>query len=241
MPERIGRAGSFEHEFVRLWNAGWLDDFAGKRVLEIGPRHGVHSRQIAHYLHPSEFVMVQRPETHIKARDPEEWLPEVQSACNARLVMGDLIYLDTSAFEPFDLVWCCGVIYHNVEQFRMMRQLWELCAMDGGVVVEAEIVRNPKLRDLPIVQIFWPHTFHDKPTITHLPSVGALKAWMGMVGFDHIHEWQKVWPNKAGRALLTGRKHNTEIPYEFAKAAPRTDGVLKRRVDYAPGDKWRID
>src|SRR3989442_11286959 len=38
----------------------------------------------------------------------------------------------SSRLEPFDVVWCTGVLYHNPEQLRMVRRLSDLLKPGGA-------------------------------------------------------------------------------------------------------------
>src|SRR5207244_9520166 len=65
---------------------------------------------------PCELVLLDLPEKNELVRD---WLLEVESRAPTRYVQGNLLYLEPeelAALGRFELVWCCGVLYHNVEQ-----------------------------------------------------------------------------------------------------------------------------
>jgi 2-polyprenyl-3-methyl-5-hydroxy-6-metoxy-1,4-benzoquinol methylase len=143
-----------EHRVVfdRLSRLGYLDELAGKRILEIGPKHGLDSLRLAG-LDPAELVLVDLPEKTPLVR---EWLPQVQVIANTRYVEGNLLYLSPSELGDlgkFDLVWCLGVLYHNAEQLRLIRRLRSLCT--GLVVIESEI--DPSSENL--VRLHWPDTW----------------------------------------------------------------------------------
>ena len=110
--------------FERLSELGALRGFAEKRILEIGPKHGLDSRLLAG-LDPEELVLLDLPEKTSRVRD---WLPEVHT--NTRYIEGNLLYLspdELAELGTFDLVWCLGVLYHNAEQLRLIRRLRSLC------------------------------------------------------------------------------------------------------------------
>ncbi len=175
----------------------------GGRILEIGPKHGLDTRLLA-TLEPRELVTVDLPE---KADEIASWLPEVPVA---RHVEANVLYLgerERAELGRFDLVWCLGVIYHNVEQLRLLRRLYELTAESGLVVVESATTRNRILAGRNVVELHWPETYRSVPTITHLPSRRAIASWLEMVGFADVRirevysrslRWQRV--------VLTGRR-----------------------------------
>lgn len=182
----------------------------GGRILEIGPKHGLDTRLLA-TLEPRELVTVDLPE---KADTIASWLSEVPVA---RHVEANVLYMgerERAELGRFDLVWCLGVLYHNVEQLRLLRRLYELTADGGLVVVESATTRNRLLAGRNAVELHWPETYRSVPTITHLPSRRAIAAWLEMVGFTDVRirdvysralRWQ--------RAVLTGRRAPADSAY----------------------------
>jgi SAM-dependent methyltransferase len=182
----------------------------GGRILEIGPKHGLDTRLLA-TLEPRELVTIDLPE---KADTIASWLPEVPVA---RHVEANVLYLserDRAELGRFDLVWCLGVLYHNVEQLRLLRRLYELTAERGLVVVESATTRSRILAGRNVVQLHWPKTYRGVPTITHLPTRRAIASWLEMAGFADVRirdvysrslSWQ--------RAVLTGRRDPADSAY----------------------------
>lgn len=182
----------------------------GGRILEIGPKHGVDTRLLA-TLEPRELVTVDLPE---KADTIASWLPEVPVA---RHVEANVLYMgerERAELGRFDLVWCLGVLYHNVEQLRLLRRLYELTAESGLVVVESATTRNRILAGRNVVELHWPETYRGVPTITHLPTRRAIASWLEMAGFADVRirdvysrglSWQ--------RAVLTGRRDSADSAY----------------------------
>ena len=95
---------------------------------------------------------------------------------------------DLMELDKFDLVWCTGVLYHNAEQLRLLKRLYNLLSVTSILVLETAPTRNPILQNQCCVEIFWPETYKDTGTITHLPSKAAVNSWLEMVGFDAIKE-----------------------------------------------------
>jgi SAM-dependent methyltransferase len=185
--------------FDRLSRLGYLDGFAGKRILEIGPKHGLDSLLLAG-LDPAELVLVDLPEKTPLVR---EWLPQVQFIADTHYVEGNLLYLSPSELADlgtFDLVWCLGVLYHNAEQLRLIRRLRTLCT--GLVVIETEI--DPSSENL--VRLHWPEPWGNVQTMTHIPSRRAVASWMEMAGLSDVED-QPILSNLTSRrrAVLTGR------------------------------------
>src|SRR5262249_44080319 len=80
-----------------------------KRVLEIGPRDGEDSRRLV-TLGPDRLVLVDLPNQEERIRT---WLPGLEGAA-VELVVGNVMYDPRfGSIEPFDVIWCTGVLYHN--------------------------------------------------------------------------------------------------------------------------------
>ena len=161
---------------------------------------------------PNELVLIDLPE---KDSLVKEWLPQLP--CNTTYLEGNILYLTEEQYRylgTFDLIWCLGVLYHNVEQIRLLKRLFDLTNPGGMVVIESATTRNKKLEKLNVVEIHWPNAYRRVQTVTHLPSRLAIKSWFEMVGFSNviIHD---IYSKKLSwqRAILTGIKKNDSKPY----------------------------
>ena len=208
--------------FEALDDSGRLDRFRGARILEIGPKHGEDSRLLAG-LGPSELVLLDLPE---KDELVQQWLTAVEAICPTRYVTGNLMYLspeELAGLGSFDLVWCLGVLYHNVEQLRLLRRLFHLTTTNGLVVVESATTRNRSLAGKNVVEVHWPELYRGQRTITHLPSRLALKSWLEMVGYTEV-QIEPVYSRHTSwqRAVLTGIRPAEPKPYlsYVAEGAP---------------------
>lgn len=158
------------------------------RILEIGPKDGDDTRRLAG-LAPQQLVLVDLPSQKDRV---QQWLPGITEA-PVELLIGNIMYdpvLDGAA--PFDLVWCTGVLYHNPEQLRFVRQLFDLTAPEGLLVLESATARRARTRNENCVEIWHPPDeavssgYHLSINITHLPSRRAIESWMAMIGFDEV-------------------------------------------------------
>lgn len=208
-PRRLAESRGERVVFRHLERGGRLERFRGGRILEIGPKHGQDSRLLAS-LDPSELVLLDLPE---KDELVESWLGEV----GGRYLSGNLLYMgreELAALGTFDLVWCLGVVYHNVEQLRLLRRLFHLTRTNGMVVIESSTTRDRRLADRNVVEIHWPHTYRGERTITHHPSRLALRSWLEMVGFadvriEDVYSRHTAWQ----RAVVTGVRPAEPKPY----------------------------
>jgi SAM-dependent methyltransferase len=211
-PRRLAEARGrivFEH----LERSGFLDRCVGARILEVGPKHGEDSRLLAG-LKPAELVLLDLPE---KKEQIAGWLPEIEAISPTRFVVGNLLYLseaERAELGTFDLVWCLGVVYHNVEQLKLLRRLFQLTTPHGAVVIESATTRDRSLADKNVVEVHWPSRYRDQRTITHLPSRLALKSWLEMVGYANVR-LEDVYSRYTGwqRAVLTGVRPLEPAPY----------------------------
>jgi len=171
------------HELLSL--AGY-QAFQGRRILEIGPKDGLDSKRLAS-LNPLELVLIDLPENE---RDIQQWINILTGP--KRYIQANFMYLspeDYRSLGSFDLVWCTGVLYHNAEQLRFLRKLYKLLNVGGYLVLESATLRLAEsLKDGCFVEIHYPKTFRDTGTVTHLPTVNAIKAWLNMVGFYEIYD-----------------------------------------------------
>jgi SAM-dependent methyltransferase len=208
---RLLREGRERIVFETLRRAGRLERFRGRRILEIGPKHGEDTRLLA-TLQPSELVLLDLPE---KEDLVGTWIGEIGAP--VRRVSGNLLYLppaELAGLGRFDLVWCLGVLYHNVEQLRLLRKLFLLTETDGVAVVESATTRSRRLAGRNVVEVHWPERYRGQRTITHLPSRLAIRSWLEMVGYADVRI-EDVYSRRTGwqRAVLTGTRPAEPKPY----------------------------
>ena len=193
-PERLMYRVELFNELIAI--AG-QETFQDKRILEIGPKDGLDSKRLAS-LSPQELVMIDLPE---KRSGNEKWLSQID--CPTEYIEANFMYMspeDQQGLDKFHLIWCTGVLYHNAEQMRLLRKLYLLLEVGGFLVLESATLRGAKsLRNGRFVEIHYPQTYRNTGTITHLPSIGAVKAWLDMVGFKQVHDSQCY------------QKHNKEL------------------------------
>ncbi len=160
------------------------------RILEIGPKDGLDSRRLLG-LNPESLTLVDLPR---REAENATWLKNLD-ATKVQYLSANLMYSEAVLqLPPFDLVWCTGVLYHNPEQLRMVRRLYDLLQPGGLLVLETATVRNQRLRDENVVEIIHPvseerrQREHLSANVTHLPSRRAVFSWLEMVGFRDIAE-----------------------------------------------------
>ncbi len=160
------------------------------RILEIGAKDFYDSKNLLS-LKPSQYTLLDLP-GYREAYD--KFLAEAKNPA-LQFIEANLMYDSTILnWEPFDVVWCTGVLYHNPEQLRMIRRLYDLLKPGGTLVIESATTRNPKLMQESCVEVIFPITpemkkkLHISANVSHLPSRKAMKTWLEMVGFDQVQE-----------------------------------------------------
>ena len=168
--------------------AAYLGGRAPRRILEIGPKDGQDSARLM-TLEPERLVLVDLP---AMAPQSQAWLPALDAA-RVEYISANVMYSpEVDRLEPFDCVWCTGVLYHNPEQLRMIRRLYDMLVPGGVLALESATARARGLRDANCVQIVYPPSpalkrkYRISANITHLPSARAIESWLAMVGFAHI-------------------------------------------------------
>ena len=173
-----------EYLFLELLEL-YPDTFKNKRILEIGPRDGLDTFRLE-TLDPKEIVIM---DLKNRTEENKHWLKNLK--VKNSYIEANYMYLSPEEYKQlgkFDLIWFTGVIYHNPEQLRFLYKLYNQLNTKGVIVLESSTIRDRSLKNKNVVQIFYPETFRDTETISHLPSRLALKSWLGMVGFDRIND-----------------------------------------------------
>jgi SAM-dependent methyltransferase len=190
------------------------------RILEIGPKDGQDTRRLL-TLKPD---MLQLIELEDKSGNIDAWYPSVAGP-NVALRYGNFMYEPwADELEPFDVVWCAGVLYHNPEQLRMVAKLFDLTRLGGLLVIESATARRRFLRDENCVEIWYPppdrevkKKFHISSNVSHVPSRKALETWLKLVGFADIRASQSHRNQSRAlarsRAAFIARRGNTPGVY----------------------------
>lgn len=159
------------------------DYFQNKRFLEIGPKDGEDTKRL-YSLNPRDYVLFDLPDKSIENKKFQKTLQE-----GHELIIKNFLYLDKKEYDDlgkFDLIYFTGVLYHNPEQLRFIKKLYTKLNFGGVLVLESATTRNLLYKKKNIVQVFYPKTYRDTTTITHLPSKKAIKSWLFMVGFSNV-------------------------------------------------------
>lgn len=148
--------------------------FRGARILEVGPKYGVHSRWIDRELAPSELVF---SDFEADRRLHDEWVGEIGSP--HRFVYGDLREATgLLEAEPFDLVFFLGVLYHSIHHLPLLAKLNRVTKPEGTMLFETTIDPRPDA----LLRLRWQETGKAKA----VPSLDAVRIELAWTG------WRKV-------------------------------------------------
>jgi SAM-dependent methyltransferase len=161
LPESLGRVVEVER-------------FRGARVLEVGPKYGVHARWIDSELRPSEIVFSDfASDTHLHAK----WVDSLDRP--HRFVYGDLSRAnELLELEPFDLVLFLGVLYHSIHHLPLLGMLNRVTKPGGTMLFETTVDPRPDA----LVRLRWPANGKAKG----VPTVQAVRLELPWTG------WRKM-------------------------------------------------
>lgn len=99
--------------------AGPEGDLRGQRVLELGPLEAAHTHQLERS--GADVLAVEaNTEAYMKCLI----VKELTGLTRARFLYGDFVeYLRTARAERFDLIFCCGVLYHMNDPLALIEAM----------------------------------------------------------------------------------------------------------------------
>jgi SAM-dependent methyltransferase len=190
------------------------DDFGGRRVLEVGPKYGVHSLWLDRELSPAELVFSDfEADTHRHAA----WSGEL--AAPHRFVYGDLAdaneLLDA---DPFDLVLFLGVLYHSARHLELLSMLNRVTAPGGTMLLESTVDSRPDA----LVRLRW-HPGNAKAKA--VPTLAALRLMLAWTGWRRVVRFLDYRPGSS-EVLLRCEKTDELAPgRQFAELVrPQREG-----------------
>jgi SAM-dependent methyltransferase len=168
-----------------------VDRFVGSRVLEIGPKYGLHALWIDRELKPSELVFCDfASDRHLH----EEWTDDLRSP--HRFVYGDLRSAEELLdLEPFDLVFFLGVLYHSANHLELLRMLNRVTRLGGTMLLESTI----DARDDAVVRYRWPP---ESGKAKAIPSLAALRMQLAWTGWRRTRRFTDYRPGSTEALFL---------------------------------------
>jgi SAM-dependent methyltransferase len=191
-----------------------LDDerFRGVRILEVGPKYGVHSLWLDRELAPSELVFSDfAADGHLH----EKWVGDLRSP--HRFVYGDLRDArELLELEPFDLVFFLGVLYHSIHHLQLLAMLNRVTRAGGTMLFETTIDPRPDA----VLRLRWPP---DSGKAKAVPSLQAVRMELAWTGWRKVTRFTDYRPGSSEALFLC------EKTDELADGAVLSDVVTPHR------------
>jgi hypothetical protein len=150
------------------------DRYRGRRILEVGPKYGIHSLWMDEQLEPSELVFVDFAADRVLH---EEWTPALRRPF--RFVYGDLREGRVLELSPFDLTLFLGVLYHSIYPVSLLAVLNRATRMGGEMLLETSYHERPDA----CLDLAWQLESRKAKSTPSLDAVRLMLAWTG---------WRKV-------------------------------------------------
>jgi SAM-dependent methyltransferase len=190
--------------------------FRGARVLEIGPKYGLHSRWIARELEPAELVFCDfASDRHLH----DEWTGELTAP--HRFIYGDLRSAgELLDLEPFDLVFFLGVLYHSAHHLQLLAMLNRVTRLGGTMLLESTV----DARSDAVVRYRWPP---ESGKAKAIPSVTALRMQLAWTGWRKARRFTDYRPGSTEALFLC------EKTDELDEATGLAPAVMAHRPEVA--------
>jgi SAM-dependent methyltransferase len=193
-----------------------VERFRGARVLEVGPKYGVHARWIDEELAPSELVFSDfASDRHLHAK----WVDSLSRP--HRFVYGDLRQAqELLELDQFDLVFFLGVLYHSIHHLQLLGMLNRVTKPGGAMLFETTVDPRPDA----VVRLRWPETGKAKG----VPSVQAVRLELAWTGWRKVRRFTGYRPGSSEALFLC------EKTDELREGADLSDVVTPHRPPIAP-------
>lgn len=174
------------------------------KILEIGPATGVHSLFIDKYFKPTHLTIIERPGKEIEKK-VSLWIDKIK--CEHKIIYSDLLSANILKKGKFDVIFCLGIIYHNVEYFKIFNFFRRLINDDGYLVIGTVLSFDKK----PSIIINY-----RKGQLSDFtrPSRKAIEIIGEMTGFNIIKFYNLPYPNQRGFFIFEPCK-KPSIPKDF--------------------------
>ena len=170
-----------------------VERLRGARVLEVGPKYGVHARWIDRELSPSELVFSDfESDSHLHAK----WVESLASP--HRFVYGDLRNASgLLELEPFDLVLFLGVLYHSIHHLQLLGMLNRVTKPGGTMLFETTVDSRPDA----LVRLRWPENGKAKG----VPTIQAVRLELAWTGWRKVTRFTDYRPGSSEALFLCAK------------------------------------
>jgi 2-polyprenyl-3-methyl-5-hydroxy-6-metoxy-1,4-benzoquinol methylase len=175
----------------------------GLRVLEVGPKYGIHSRWLDER-GATELVFSDFPADR-----------ELHAAWTARLstphrfVYGDLrTASDLLELPPFDLVLFLGVLYHSAFHLPLLTMLNRVTRLGGAMLLETTVDGRPDAS----IRLRWAANGKAKA----VPTVGALRLMLAWTGWRRVTRFTDYRPESSEAVFLCEKTDELAADWDLA-------------------------
>ena len=169
-------------------------DWAGVRMLEVGPKYGIHTRWVDEHLRP---VFLAFSDFEEDRGLHEKW--EGQLAAPHAWVFGDLRHAEElRQHGPFDLVFFLGVLYHSAFHLELLGMLNRLTRVGGEMLLETTTDPRPD----SAVRVRWQRGTGKAKMV---PTFDALRIELAWTGWRDVTVFTDYRPD-SDEVLLLCRK-----------------------------------
>ena len=169
-------------------------DWTGSRMLEVGPKYGIHTRWIDEHLKPVFLAFSDFEED----RGLHDTWEDDLSAPHA-WVYGDLRHAeDLRAHGPFDLAFFLGVLYHSAFHLELLAMLNRLTRVGGEMLLETTTDPRPD----SAVRVRWQRGTGKAKMV---PTFDALRIELAWTGWRDVTVFTDYRPD-SDEVLLLCRK-----------------------------------
>jgi SAM-dependent methyltransferase len=180
-------------------------DFGRARVLEVGPKYGVHSLWLDERLSPSELVF---SDFGSDKSLHEPWAGGLRSP--HRFVYGDLRSAEElTRLEPFDLVLFLGVLYHSAHHLPLLAMLNRVARPGAAMLLETTIDSRPDAS----VRLRWPA---DSAKAKAVPTVDALRVMLAWTGWRRVTRFTDYRPGSTEAIFICEKTDDLADATQFA-------------------------
>ena len=169
-------------------------DWRGLRMLEVGPKYGIHTRWLDGELEPAFLAFSDFEEDR---HFHEEWESDLRAP--HEWVYGDLRHADAlEEHGPFDLVFFLGVLYHSAFHLELLGRLNRVTRLGGEMLLETTIDPRPD----SALRVRWqPGTGKAKM----VPTFDALRIELAWTGWRDVTVFTDYRP-ESSEVLVLARK-----------------------------------
>jgi len=191
-------------------------DWTGKRVLEVGPKYGIHTLWIDEQLRPSELVLSDfAADRHLH----ERWESQLRSP--HRWVYGDVRSArELEQLEPVDVVFFLGVLYHSAFHLPLLGAVNRVTRLDGEMLLETTVDPRPD----SALRVRWQRGTGKAKMV---PTLDALRIELAWTGWRDVTRFTDYRPDSS-EVLVLCRKTD-----ELSDGAEVIDLVTPQRVEPA--------